>query len=736
MDFKDGKTEYGIVPTVEPVLMEDYSLEEILAEYGGSREQQIMRDVERQVQEESGDPAPTAPPQEYAAEAETPAETEPPAEPVRPEKKLRRPKKAAKEAPDAEKDEKQADGKRQEARDKLLAQAVDLEKLEREIPSPRPITLTDVVESTVDAVMEEREEVLLKPKRGLFSRRKLEDTEQLYGAADREAEPEPDPEPIGLEKELSVCAAEQREAYRRRKRRLVPAIAVALLPTAALVTEYYGVEIPYWSGDLHFQGAVLLGCLLLTALLCRSVFGKAVRVLSKKRCVSEVLISVATLVTAGDCIACMTLAGRTAVQPYAAVACLALVFAQWGICRETRGMFDTYRTAAVDEEPPYLVTDTIRGACKQQGCVRGFYTISMRDDFSVTAQTVFLPIVLVASLVFAGITSLGKGYGADFLLHWSGILSAGATFALPLCWALPWAKLAKHLQKAGCAVAGWSGAEKISRRRSMILTDMDLFPPGTVRLICVKVYGEEMRKVASYAATMARAAGSGLERLFDRFLRGESASYETVHSFNFYEEGGWGGTVRGESVLMGTASFMRKMDVRLPGDINLKTGVFLAVDRQLVAVFAVKYNAAENVDFALRMMRRSHIMPILASRDPNITPPLLRRKFSKGVKVEYPSLTGRVALSEAERDRDLPRALLQREGLLPYAEAVAGSRRMCKAVRRAVVLSLCGSVAGLLLSAYLLSLQAFTLLTPMALEVFLLLWVLPVLLMTDWTGRY
>ena len=48
---------------------------------------------------------------------------------------------------------------------------------------------------------------------------------------------------------------------------------------------------------------------------------------------------------------------------------------------------------------------------------------------------------------------------------------------------------------------------------------------------------------------------------------------------------------------MGTASFVRKMDVRLPGDINLKTGIFLAVDGQLIAVFAVKPNrrdVAEN----------------------------------------------------------------------------------------------------------------------------------------------
>ena len=106
------------------------------------------------------------------------------------------------------------------------------------------------------------------------------------------------------------------------------------------------------------------------------------------------------------------------------------------------------------------------------------------------------------------------------------------------------------------------------------------------------------------------------------------------------------------------------------------------------------------------------------------------------VRLEYPGLTERIALSEAEKDRDLPRALLFREGLLPYAETVAGSLRLCKAVRRAAAISLLGSWAGTLLTFYLTSLGAYELLNPLALEVFLLLWTLPVLLMADWTGRY
>ena len=412
------------------------------------------------------------------------------------------------------------------------------------------------------------------------------------------------------------------------------------------------------------------------------------------------------------------------------------MFAQWGVRRESKGNYDMLRAASLDEDPPYLVAATSQGACKQRGSVPGFFTTAARSDAATLWQTALLPAFLAAALVFAGLSSAGQERGGDFLLNLSAILPAAATFSLPLCWALPWSKLSEHLQRTGCAVAGWSGAQKISARRRMIVTDSDLFPPGAVQLNGRKLFAETQEQAVSLAASMARAAGSGLERLFNNLVRSEGGRYEKVDDFSFYEEGGWSGTIKGESVLMGGISFMRKMNIRLPADVNLKTGVFLAVDKELIAVFAVKYSPSENVDFAMKLMQRSRIQPILASRDPNITPSLIKRKFSRGAHMEYPSLSERIALSEAEKDRDLPRALLFREGLLPYAETVAGSLRLCKAVRRAAAISLLGSWAGTLLTFYLTSLGAYELLNPLALEVFLLLWTLPVLLMADWTGRY
>lgn len=698
-----------------PAPEDDYSLEEILAEYGGSLEHHLLRETEAPADSEPpAAPAEPAP----AQEPETPPVPEPPPEEEAPPSPPPEPP-SAPPAPDP----------LQEAE---RAAAADVARLN--IPHPKPISLEDVVGSTVDAVMEEAREPILPPRRGLFSRKPLEETESLPPPP--EPEPEPDPEPIGPEPTLWEAAHDARQLYIRRKHTVVLPLVTALPPTLFLLLERYQVKVPYWSGDREVQCVVLLVCLGLTALLCRHVFLKGFGMLLRRRCVAELLVSLSVLVSGLDC-AARLLDGRTGgAMPYASVSCLGLVFAQWGVRRESKGNYDMLRAASLDEDPPYLVAATSQGACKQRGSVPGFFTTAARSDAATLWQTALLPAFLAAALVFAGLSSAGQERGGDFLLNLSAILPAAATFSLPLCWALPWSKLSEHLQRTGCAVAGWSGAQKISARRRMIVTDSDLFPPGAVQLNGRKLFAETQEQAVSLAASMARAAGSGLERLFNNLVRSEGGRYEKVDDFSFYEEGGWSGTIKGESVLMGGISFMRKMNIRLPADVNLKTGVFLAVDKELIAVFAVKYSPSENVDFAMKLMQRSRIQPILASRDPNITPSLIKRKFSRGAHMEYPSLSERIALSEAEKDRDLPRALLFREGLLPYAETVAGSLRLCKAVRRAAAISLLGSWAGTLLTFYLTSLGAYELLNPLALEVFLLLWTLPVLLMADWTGRY
>ena len=66
---------------------------------------------------------------------------------------------------------------------------------------------------------------------------------------------------------------------------------------------------------------------------------------------------------------------------------------------------------------------------------------------------------------------------------------------------------------------------------------------------------------------------------------------------------------------------------------------------------------------------------------------------------------------------------------MPLVESVAGSRRAVKAVRTATLLSYIGAAAGVALAYYLTSVGNFALLTPIAMVLYQVLWLLPTLLL-------
>ena len=90
----------------------------------------------------------------------------------------------------------------------------------------------------------------------------------------------------------------------------------------------------------------------------------------------------------------------------------------------------------------------------------------------------------------------------------------------------------------------------------------------------------------------------------------------------------------------------------------------------------------------------------------------------------------------AAQQGETPNVIVCREGLLPLAESVVGSRRMVRAVRTATVLSYIGALCGVLQAYYLTSVGNFAVLTPLAMVVFLLLWLLPTLLLAGLVKHY
>ena len=703
----------------------EFTLESILAEYG------------------SGTPAAPEPEEK---EPEPPAEKKPPAKVVPLPKKAEAAKKTVDETadetaripvipfPGAKKAEEPIEAEPEEKTD------AETEEEPPQDDEPKSMSLQDILTQTVQEALSEREDTIIEeepPRRGLFSRRKMRDTEQLYDDAEKEEdeeeafeEPEPElPEPP-LTETLSDYRAQLSGATKARR----GAGIFTLLLCVMAVLEHFSILPEAYTADPMIRALPLLAVEAIVCAIGWRIFAGALRSLKQGKVTSGFLTMLLCLVTLLDTALYAFLPARAALSlPLPVLGAMSVYCALLGESLRLHGMYDTFRIAAIGNAP-YIVTVTAGGAAKRVGLPGGFSNSARANAPYSRWQSVLLPVFLAAAVVFGVLSTLETKQNALLAWNLSVMLASANLLAFPRVCALPLKRIAARLANSGSAVAGFSGADAIRRSNCVILTDGDLFPPGTVTLGGLKVFGEESGKVISYAATMAHASESGLSRLFDNLLASDGGFREQVEDVDFYEEGGVGGRIHGETVLFGTAGFMRKRGVNLPRNLGLKTGVFLSVDGTLIAVFAVKYMPAENVDWALHALHHSRITPVLAVRDGNITPALLKRKFGTDARAVYPKLSTRLALSERGGGR--PYALLMREGLMPYAEVVLGSKRLCASAKRCTVLAFLAATASTLLAFYLTFVGAYSVLTPFSLLIYVLLWSLSALVDALLSDRY
>jgi hypothetical protein len=327
------------------------------------------------------------------------------------------------------------------------------------------------------------------------------------------------------------------------------------------------------------------------------------------------------------------------------------------------------------------------------------------------------------------------------LLLWdaSVIFTLAAPLSATFAYGIPYRKIAGRLNRSGAVIAGWDGVCALNSTDQIMVTDNDLFPTGMVTCNGLKTYGNVAEEtVVGYAATLVRAAGCGLEKTFANLVYTQGAKYwtEDLVEFHVLEGGGYCGRIRKDEVIVGTADFMKLMQVELPQGISVKTAAFCAINGNLAAQFALIYQMPAYVEPSMKFMIKSKLTPVMGVRDFNLTPQLLENTYSLSMeKVEFPDMDERLAMVDSERSETLG-ALLGREGLDAHCDTVIGAKRLHKAAKKNGRWLMIASVLGLLLGFYLTYCLAFTALQPVNLLVFLLLWSVPALLNSYPVDRY
>ncbi|MCD8088760.1 MAG: hypothetical protein LUE22_09330, partial [Oscillospiraceae bacterium] len=424
--------------------------------------------------------------------------------------------------------------------------------------------------------------------------------------------------------------------------------------------------------------------------------------------------------------------------PFCAVGAFSLSAALWGERRYCLGQTRTLRVASFSKaasvvsgengEQPYL----IRSQRGPEGVVRR----SEQPDMCQSIYATVSPFLLAACLVLAVFASLSDG--SRFLHNLSAMLSVSASFTAFLSFPLPYSVTAKRLQSSGAAVAGYAGCASIGKNKRLVITDEDLFPAGTVRLNLINIQeGTFVPKVISSTYSLLEASGSGLTGVFQELMQRRGYTSLPIEEFQCHEGGGLSGLVRGERVLVGSAGFMNLMGIRLPQNMTTKNTICTAINQELVAVFTLEYTPTSSVQDALVTLLQGQTQPVFAIRDFNITPLMIRQLFRMPTdNFNFPSFQDRYRIAATTEQEDSPiAAIVSRGGMGPMVDAVEAGRRLYNTCRIGVILSLVGSVTGLLILFLLFRVGSYDTATVGNVLSYMLLWAMPVALLSLGQGR-
>ena len=486
---------------------------------------------------------------------------------------------------------------------------------------------------------------------------------------------------------------------------------------------------------------ILLGIMVLCALLSLDTLKSGIKGIITLRFTANSLVVLTFLITAVDAILCTT----DATLPFCAVVCLQFWYAGWGNTLRLVSVRRSLKALMKPQEEPQAVgtmeniwknnsAAVIGGNVNVDEHVRGLLGPNLTDRW----MGIYVPVILVLSLILSVVVRVQGGNSLTWA--WSSMLICSMPVGLLIGYYHPFAVLSGRLMKEGAAVSGWTGAEKLANAKGILVKDVDVFPTECVTLNGMKLYSStyNVGQVTGYAAAVMEASESGLTPLFQELRKTNSGRLFTVDQFRIYEGGGYGAEVGGDVVLLGSLRFMQLMGVYMREGVKLRNAVYLAVNKEMCAVFALNYAPAGRVRKSMRRIEEvSHLSPVFATRDFLITPALVHERYKIDPdRLEFPGVEDRNRLFNISQVPPVRQgAVMTKSGFSTFAAVVTGSKILRTVTRFNTIVGMIIGVlsVGLMFFLTYLGAQAVNAVNVL---LFTILWLIPVLINAGWVKRY
>jgi len=350
-------------------------------------------------------------------------------------------------------------------------------------------------------------------------------------------------------------------------------------------------------------------------------------------------------------------------------------------------------------------------------------------------QNIYAFVALAASVAIGVLAFLRHGMSmAAQSFSTTLLVAVPASFFISVT--RPMSMLERRLHRLGTVLCGWQGIKGLRGKMLFPLRDADLFPAGSCKMNGVKFYGKRAPEVViAYAAALMAANGGSLAPAFEELLTNRAGIRHEAYNLQFYGNGGIGGEICEEPVLMGSLDFLKEMGVEIPDGTMVKQAVYVAIDGELSGLFAIAYPRMKYAASGLSTICGNRkLSPVILADDFMVTAPFLKEKF--GVRTRrliFPDRQTRQELdNKKQTEGSAALALTTQEGLAPVAYAITGARAVRTAWRLGLFIHLLGGILGLLIMAALAYLGSTELLTPLNILAYQVLWMIPGLLVTLW----
>ena len=520
--------------------------------------------------------------------------------------------------------------------------------------------------------------------------------------------------------------------------RLFLSILLALVSGALAYLASYSLGSYDFTANADVFSKVLLIIMVVQAFIAFDVMLRGVRAVMRLRYDHASMLVVLTLACAVDAV----LAIRAGRIPFCPAVTLQLSMALLGEYSMQLAKVRTLKAACSMNEPKAAVRE--EKAWHGEDCIfrsEGHPETFVREleipDAGSRMMRIYAPIL---TLVTLGLSVLSMLQAEDsFLWAWTALMIASFPVGIFLSFSRPFAAQARRLSRAGAAIGGWFGARMLGGECGIAIEDADLFPPQNVTLNGMKIYSDRsVSQIIGFANAVVQTAGSGLAPLFEEIMHNQNGRHYGVDTFRRYEGGGLGAEIRGDVILMGSLGFMKLMRVHMPEGARVKQAVYLSVNGELAAVFALSYAPATNVKASLQAISHcAGLTPILATRDFMITPQFLKHRYKLSPdRIEFPTVEERARLSSPDAIQEPKQgALLSRPSFACFSMAVAGARAARSAAIAAIAVAFTASVMGLLVLFFLTFIGSTLAVSSWNLLLYTILWLLPELLITSMAAK-